>query len=1485
MLRWVVPFAARGSFMLVTLQDAVTGSSAAVFLDIERDAPMSSVFASFVSVMGADVSGADRGLTVDGTVVGPATPIQAAALREGSVITLLGASSKPTGSLRAVQSTAQVRVVAGLDAGRVLHAGSGLILIGQGAAADIRVVDAAAADVDLAIIIAADGTAEVQPVGERSAATIGGEPITARRALPITEQIVYADRIIEVGHVDHTRAALEPNDAAGTLRYNRPPRILPPEAESDFRLPGEPREPDRPPLPILMSMLPLMMSIVMVLVFKNPMMLAFGLMSPVMLLGSFFSGKRNSRKRYRRQMVEYREAKAQIEADAQAALVTEGVQRRRDAPDPTEVAQIAIGPSPRLWERRTSDDTYLRLRMGTATQQSRVTLNDPEQLAHKQHIVWDMRDAAATVSLPEVGVVGVTTSDGVPDRARRVAQWMCAQVGVLHSPKDVQLYLLEGYAEPDTRGAHPSWEFVSWLPHAVPVDGQDTLRTIATTTTTLAARIAELIAMIENRSVIRRTEGKTAFVGASIVVVLDGASRLRPMPGIVRILKEGPAVGVFAICVERDERLLPEECDTVVVIGDQHATLRRQKTAATEELMLDEVSQSWLDWVSRAIAPVVDISPSVSDAAIPAASRLLDVLQLDPPAPDAIQARWLLNPRSTRASIGESLDGAFSLDLVLDGPHGLIGGTTGSGKSEFLQTIVASFAVANTPEQMNFVLIDYKGGAAFKDCEFLPHTVGMVTDLDTHLVERALDSLSAELRYREHVLADAGAKDLEDYQDLAARRGLPPLARLVVVADEFASLIRELPDFVSGLVNLAQRGRSLGIHLILATQRPGGSVSPEIRANTNLRIALRMTDGAESADVIDAPDAGAISKSTPGRAFARLGANSLVPFQSSRVGGRAPVPDDADAEPSPPLVVPVPFAELGSPAPRRKAVDRGVGDVEITDLKLLVAAVQRASDEMGFGVQRKPWLAALAETVSMEEVDAIAGPRTNPDEIRFGIEDHPAEQAQRAATLTLDDYGHLFVVGASRSGKTTTLRTMIVDASEHMSTADLHVYIIDCGNGGLLPLRGYPHVGAVALRHQTDQVIRLLRKVRALVAERQTALAAAGVSDLTELRRLTSGEDRPAHVLVLLDSWDTFSTTFESVNGGELLDAITFLLREGASVGVHLVITGDRHLLTSGKMSTLADNKIVLRLVEKSDYTFAGIKPKSLPETIGDGRAFVAGDATEVQIAMSDPQLTPQEQSQAIAARGADLLQRDRDVPKRSRPFSIAEMPTALTVEAAVAQYGAVEPDGQILLGVGGEDVEPMFIDPRQAASFVVAGPAGSGRSTVLLALALGALRQGHELVVLAPRSSPLRSLDGREGVKAVFTGTDVTQADIEPLITRGTVIVADDADLLREIEADQYLRTVIPQATDNGVFFLLAGDPDGLSRGFSGWIIEARKARRGVILKPREPLDGDAVGVRISRSDVTAAQEHPAGRGFTQGEGGATVLVQTARTPVSEES
>jgi DNA segregation ATPase FtsK/SpoIIIE, S-DNA-T family len=1412
----------------------------------------------------AGTLGGHTAVFVDGRPVNPRLTLAESPLREGCVVSL----GDPAGSVPPEPTgIVEIRAAGGPGAGTVHRLNVGQAEIGRSPLAHIRVNDADLPDRAARVTVDSRGAVQVAPF-DGVPATLDRRPLTGPAAWQPGMQLAIGGSLLDLGPYEPPDAALEPSEDGAGFDFNRPPRLLPPQRETQFRLPAPPGKQERRPLPILMSLVPLAMGLASYFMFKSPYMLLIMGMSPVMLVGQHFSDRKQGRRSHAQQQADYRDHKARIERDAQAALDAERVQRRRDCPDPATVLTIASGPRRRLWERRRSDPDYLLLRVGTADLPSPVVLEDPTKDEHRRSVTWDIPDAPVTVPLAGRGVLGVA---GPGDMPRSVGRWLLAQAATLHSPNDLQLCVLT-----DSAGAH-SWDWVRWLPHARPADGQNANVLVGNDAETVAARIGELLGAVTARQKARREAGgPVAFRQGHTIMILDGSRRLRSMPGIIQLLREGPEVGVYAICLDADERLLPAECQAVAVLDPDGLRVQQTGEPTVRRVRPDHVTTSWCNRLARGLAPVRDVSDDEEAAGLPESSRLLDVLNLEPPTAAALASLWRSGGRSTVAVVGESFDGPFGIDLRRDGPHGLIAGTTGSGKSELLQTIVASLAAVNRPDAMTFVLVDYKGGSAFKDCVHLPHTVGMVTDLDTHLVERALESLSAELTRREHMLAAIGAKDIEDYTEAVDRgAGAPPLPRLLLVIDEFASMARDLPDFVTGLVNIAQRGRSLGIHLILATQRPSGVVSAEIRANTNLRIALRVTDPVESSDVIDAPDAARISKTTPGRAYVRLGHSSLVPFQAGRVGGRRP---GAVGEVTrPPWVARLDWPQLGQRVLTRPE-GPAVREEDITDLKVLVDAIKEANQALRLPAQHSPWLPALPPSLLLSDLSVPEPARGELPPVPYAVDDLPSLQEQRAAVIELSSFGHMLVAGAPRTGRSQLLRTIAGSIAGRVSAADVHIYGIDCGNGALLALTRLPHTGAVVSRTETERATRLLGRLAQEVARRQELLAVGGFADCTEQRAASEPEQRLPHLVVLLDRWEGFLTSLGEIGSGDLTDLVYKLISEGASAGVHLVITGDQKVV-GGRIGSMTENKIAFRLADRTDFTMIGVNARKVPEDLPPGRALRNETAVETQVALLSPDASGQGQAAALAAIGRESTERDAGVPRALRPFRVDVLPARITFDQAWALRDPALADAPLfgLVGVGGDELTALGPDLSQGlAAFVIAGPMRSGRSTVLVSMARSFLAGGAQLVLVAPRPSPLRGLAAEPGVVAAFETTELSSEDFTAAVDRFTgpgVVLMDDAEMLKDCECGEELAELMTFGADRQRALVLAGNSSDICSGFGTWQTDAKKARRGCLLAPQDYSDGDLIGTRIPR-DLLGQPVQP-GRGVMHLGDGQLITVQ----------
>lgn len=1005
---------------------------------------------------------------------------------------------------------------------------------------------------------------------------------------------------------------------------------------------------------------------------------------------------------------EHHEERARIEQRAKSAREDEQAWWDGAYPGPSALSAIVTNLDHRLWERRRADPDYLELRAGSAVRASSISLSDPGQQNEKMPL--EPIHEPVAVRLTDCGVLGVV---GFAEVSRAVCRWLIMQIAVLHSPADVRICLLTGSAAQD------DWAWGRWLPHCRPWRGSNALVWVGNDTGTVSARISELLDLIESRWADDSHD-------LSVVVVFDDWRWFHALPGAIRVLRDGPAAGVYAVCVETSERRLPAECGAIITSDTQSHGLKVRQAGGQEVDVVrqDLVDPAWCERVARDLAPLRD-ADTLGRHGLPETSRLIDVLGLNPPVPEEIVRRWSADRGTTSAVIGESDSGPFSIDLRRDGPHGLLAGTTGSGKSELLQTIVASFASANSPDAFTFLLIDYKGGSVFRDLEDLPHTVGVIVDFDSHQGQRVLTSLAAELRRREAVLRQAGTVDIDDYTLLRNRRPeLWPLPRLVIVVDEFAAMISELPDLVTGLVNVAQRGRSLGVHLLLATQRPAGAVSADIRSNTNLRIALRVTDQRESLDVVDVPDASFLPRALPGRAYVRTRDGDPVLVQTCRVGGRTLTPEGL-----PPRLIPIGWPDLGRPKPRPSP--ESYGGEPVTDLKALVAAIRQASDLLRIPPPYRPWLPELPGTVPLSELEPVAQSRDSElPPVPYGLEDLPSDQAQRTAMIDFGSFGHLLAAGDRRSGRSQLLRTIAGSIAATASCADVHIYGIDCGEGALLPLAALPHCGAVVTAARVAEAARLIGRLGRELDQRQELLTRTRFDSIGEQHVSVSPPQRLPRIVVMLDRWEGFTAALGNVQRGELTEEIMRMLAFGRPLGMHLVITGDRSVLL-GRIAALAEDKLAFRLADRIDYTLLGLRTRDLQGGIPAGRAFRGGSGTEIQVALLDGEPTGTGQETALRALADRARMRDVNVAPSQRPFRVDR------ADLASDRFHVGDTQGH---PVGREDVL-AWLRARHAAGGCIAllGPRRVGKTWVLRELerrlAEAGRRQVRSVTIQLPSS------------------------------------------------------------------------------------------------------------------------------------------------------
>lgn len=1292
-----------------------------------------------------------------------------------------------------------------------------------------------------------------------------GTFVDGRRIDATTE--ITPGQVLEIGAtqlvIEDRRGAAGPaaaEDSEAHVLFSRPPRVARPAKPSTVRLPIPPEVPPPKRIPLIAALAPVLIGVVLYFV-MGPVMLIFALLGPVMLFASIAEDKRSGRRAYRANVARFEEDMGDVEervAEAHDVLLKE---RRAAAITPAHLLGLAQGPASQLWERRPTDVDFLTLRIGVGDLPTRLQLEGPsdEQLAEMsgEHArrLREIRDAVfidanvpVDADLRGLGVLGIS---GPRQQRESALRWLTAQAVVLASPRDLAVVGL--VPEEDTS----QWDWLKWLPHAETLlSGIPDARSVATGADDVRAVFQAVSDLVDQRRIIERREG--GFGGRNwhpqVLLVIPGSVPI-PRASLSRLLTDGPQYGVTAIVGAPATEHLPGEC-RAVVRAEADGTCAVTITASgdtIQRIALDRLDSGFADDLAHLLAPIRDVSTSSASSEAPRSVSLLEVLRMPEPTSDLVRGNWQhsLGDAGLGAPIGIGAAGVASLDLRHDGPHGLTAGTTGSGKSEFLQSLVGALAACHPASRLTFVLVDYKGGAAFKDCVPLPHTVGFFTDLDAHLAHRALSSLNAELRRREEVLREHGAKDLIDLEHSSPAHAP---ANLFIVFDEFAFLKKEVPEFVAGVIDIAQRGRSLGVHLMLATQRPSGVVDENIRANTNLRIALRMADDQDSNDVIDRPDAAHIPKSIPGRAYVRIGQD--VALVQTAYGGVRTSPGRSRVATS---VAPFTFTSgLVSSATSRRGASGWERDDRPTDLQRLVEAIRAAHQDAGIPDQPHPWLDPLRDVYPLT---AFANdPDGSADDLSatIGMVDLPSSQSQRPWRLGLSESGHVLFYGTSGSGKTTALRTLATALALRSGPDDLHLYGLDFGSRGLGPLAALPHCGGIVGADEPERIDALLGLLTRAVDERKRMLASSGAATLSEHRGLTG--DRIPHLLVLLDNFGAFYTTYQNVDRGEQVDRLIRLIGDGRAAGLHFAIAADRRNAVPTSIAASISARVVLRLSDPDEYATLGLPTALASASLPPGRAFSAGD--EVQLAVLGTEGSGAEQSAAIAALARELA-----------PASVTPPPLVATLGDEVALADLDEP-------VAGRRVVPFarigatlgtaWVDLEDTPLFGVLGPDRSGKSTALSAIAagIGAATPSMERYLLAPRPSPAvgavswtRVAQGVSECEETIRGlVDVLRDRLAGEAGPPLLVAIDDGDELAEGAAADGLAALLRRGRDAGMVIVAAVQTHTVHRTFGGWLTDLRKAKHAMLLMPDVDLDGELMGTRLPRQ---ASHRFPPGRGF----------------------
>nr|WP_218922083.1 type VII secretion protein EccCa [Kibdelosporangium phytohabitans] len=1013
-------------------------------------------------------------------------------------------------------------------------------------------------------------------------------------------------------------------------------------------------------------------------------------------------------------------------------------QRRASVPDPSASRLLDLVRDPaRLWERRRRDADFMLVRIGTGqlpVRELRMRIDaspvnpvDQFMLAEAEALrrrFGTVPELPVRVSLDRAGDVSLISADR--ESALGAVRTALVQIAAMHAPDDVTIAVIT----PPEREA--DWAWVRWLPHAldrarIGPSGPQPL--FAPDAASLAALLAEDLSERATRAAqaFRHGSGKSEARTRSRLLVVDDAfgvvARKLPTPDKGVNLE---SLGVTVLHLLSDRLHEPSEISSRVTIGAD-VTVEQMEPYGAISGALEPTAQAVAEGIARELAPLRLSADSYDDGSGSPPADILSLLGIDDPSTVDLTALWAERGDRDflRVPVGVTTLGA---PLLLDfkesaqlgmGPHGLCVGATGSGKSELLRTLVLALVATHSPERLSLVLVDYKGGATFAPFEQLPHVAGLITNLesDSSLVERVYASLDGEVQRRQQLLADTDKSvDITQYAMRRAARDnpdeLPAMQHLLVVIDEFGELMTAKPEFIELFLRIGRIGRSIGVHLLLSSQRIEGGKLRGLDTYLSYRLGLRTLSEMESRTVLDTPDAFHLPP-LPGAGYLKVDTSVYEQFKSAYVSGPLPTGDD---EPQvvtgePQVLVMPRYGTVGEAeqASKPQLAKRTTGP---TLLSTIVAQLEGAAKPV-----LPVWLDPLPAAVTLDV--AAGGFDINPDGLRvrsvgdgglpvpMGLLDDPARQWQGTWTVDLaESGGNLMILGGPGSGKTTALRTLALGLAVAHRPTDVGIYGIDLLGNGLRTLDALPHVGGVAGRDDRERVRRTIDEVHGMLAERERLFRRLHVDDVAELRGKPS-ELPCTDVVLLIDGYGQLSGDFENIEQN-----VHDLLARGGRYGIHVVVTARRWSEIRGAQQVSFGNRFELRLADPGESGIDG-KLARVITTKQLGRALTT-DKLFAQVALPRLDTLADPRSSGLADAAAMV----RSTWTGPVPPPVRVLPGVLHTE----ELPAPTERGTVALGLFENDFAPALLDLLGRDQHLLAlGDSGTGK-TNLLRLVAGAL-------------------------------------------------------------------------------------------------------------------------------------------------------------------